>query len=480
MRQEGGIIELLVKWKEESAVRVRIQSAAIKHFRNVGIGEIRFPCNLASDTFSMKSDVLGIYGQNGSGKTTFIDALEVLKCLLSGSPIKESLESCISKGHNEAELTFEFSVEDDQEHKFRAVYSAQMGLDYLNESLKASVLQSGEWTRMNPIMESCSTDTKSLITPDTKKKELFGKDPQILDELRVTKRLCAKEHRSFLFSNEVFVLLQEGSGNTLWYHMLFALRHFAGASLFVINNRGTGLSSMGATLPVIYRMDRALGRLELPLDQPATIPAIEYSIAKEVINTINVVLREVIPGMEIELAPLGKEFTEKGGIGIQAQLVRAISDPETNGTIQLPLKYESEGIKKIISILHLFICTYNSPGITLAIDELDSGIYEYLLGELLQIMQKSGLGQLIFTSHNLRPLEMLNSSSIIFTTTNSENRYVRVSGMKPSNNLRLRYFRDITLGSDGEELYQETNSIEIAHAMRKMGIPSVDRVMEDR
>ena len=58
-------------------MRVRIQSAAIKHFRNVGIGEIRFPCNLASDTFSMKSDVLGIYGQNGSGKTTFIDALDL-------------------------------------------------------------------------------------------------------------------------------------------------------------------------------------------------------------------------------------------------------------------------------------------------------------------------------------------------------------------------------------------------------------------
>ena len=432
-------------------MRVRIQSASIRHFRNVSYGEIRFPCNLASDIFSMKSDVLGIYGQNGSGKTTFIDALEVLKCLLSGSPIKESLESCISKGHNEAELTFEFSVEDDQEHKFRAVYSAQMGLDYLNESLKASVLQSGEWTRMNLILESQSSDTKTLITPETKKKELF------LDELRVTKRLCAKEHRSFLFSNEVFVLLQEGSGNTLWYHMLFALRHFAGASLFVVNNRGTGLSSIGTELPVVYRKENSLGQLKLPLDQPAIIPAIEYSIAREVINTINVVLREVIPGMEIELAPLGKEFTETGDLGVRVQLVRVILNPETNETIQLPLKYESEGIKKIISILHLFICTYNSPGITLAIDELDSGIYEYL-----------------------RPLEMLNSSSIIFTTTNPENRYVRASNIKPSNNLRLRYFRDITLGSDGEELYQETNSIEIAHAMRKMGIPSVDRVMEDR
>lgn len=459
-------------------MRVRIQSATIRHFRNVSFGEIRFPCNMASDIFSMKSDVLGIYGQNGSGKTTFIDVLEVLKCLLSGAPIKDHLENCISKGRNGSELSFEFSVEDDQGYKFRVVYSAQMGLDYLNESVKSSVFQSGEWSRMNPIMETCSTDTKVLITPDTKKRELFGKKTQILDELRVTKRLCAKEHRSFLFSNEIFVLLQEGSGNTLWYHMLAALRHFAGASLFVVNNRGAGLSTMETELPVIYRKENSLGQLKLPLDQPAIIPAVDFSIAREVISTINVVLREVIPGLEIELAPLGKEFTEQGGIGIQAQLVRTISNSETNEAIQLPLKYESEGIKKIISILHLFICAYNSPGITLAIDELDSGIYEYLLGELLQIMQKSGLGQLIFTSHNLRPLEMLNSSSIIFTTTNPESRYVRASNIKPSNNLRLRYFRDITLGSDGEELYQETNSIEIAHAMRKMGIPSVDRTME--
>lgn len=459
-------------------MRVRIQSATIRHFRNVSFGEIRFPCNMASDIFSMKSDVLGIYGQNGSGKTTFIDVLEVLKCLLSGAPIKDHLENCISKGRDGSELSFEFSVEDDQGYKFRVVYSAQMGLDYLNESVKSSVFQSGEWSRMNPIMETCSTDTKVLITPDTKKRELFGKKTQILDELRVTKRLCVKEHRSFLFSNEVFVLLQEGSGNTLWYHMLAALRHFAGASLFVVNNRGAGLSTMETELPVIYRKENSLGQLKLPLDQPAIIPAVDFSIAREVISTINVVLREVIPGLEIELAPLGKEFTEQGGIGIQAQLVRTISNPETNEAIQLPLKYESEGIKKIISILHLFICAYNSPGITLAIDELDSGIYEYLLGELLQIMQKSGLGQLIFTSHNLRPLEMLNSSSIIFTTTNPESRYVRASNIKPSNNLRLRYFRDITLGSDGEELYQETNSIEIAHAMRKMGIPSVDRTME--
>lgn len=135
------------------------------------------------------------------------------------------------------------------------------------------------------------------------------------------------------------------------------------------------MNPMGAELPVIYRMDRSLGQLKLPLEQPAVIPAIEFSLARQVIGTINVVLHEIIPGMEIALATLGNEFTEKGELGVRVQLVRTAVKAGSNDVMQLPLKYESEGIKKIISILHLFICAYNSPGITLAIDELDSGIY---------------------------------------------------------------------------------------------------------
>ncbi len=43
-----------------------------------------FHAIIARIFFAPKADVLGIYGQNGSGKTTFIDALEILKTLLSG------------------------------------------------------------------------------------------------------------------------------------------------------------------------------------------------------------------------------------------------------------------------------------------------------------------------------------------------------------------------------------------------------------
>ena len=65
-------------------------------------------------------------------------------------------------------------------------------------------------------------------------------------------------------------------------------------------------------------------------------------------------------------------------------------------------KYESEGIKRIISLLNYLIAYYNSEQICLVVDELDSGIFEYLLGELLGVLKDDAKGQLIFTSHNLR------------------------------------------------------------------------------
>ena len=142
---------------------------------------------------------------------------------------------------------------------------------------------------------------------------------------------------------------------------------------------------------------------------------------------------------------------------------------------QLPLKYESEGIKKITSILHLLIAAYNNPSITLAIDELDSGIFEYLLGELLRVIQNSGKGQLIFTSHNLYPLETLKSRSIVFTTTNANDRYTRFKNVGNTSNLRSMYLREVVLGgNDDVTLYEDTSMSEIAHAMR-----IVNKRMED-
>ena len=82
-------------------------------------------------------------------------------------------------------------------------------------------------------------------------------------------------------------------------------------------------------------------------------------------------------------------------------------NPETEQILSDAIadRYESDGIRKIVSVLSLIIDAYNEQSCTIAIDELDAGVFEYLLGEVLQTFQESGKGQFIFTSHNLRPLE---------------------------------------------------------------------------
>lgn len=448
---------------------IRIQSAQIKNFRNVACGEIRFPCNLSSNIFTPQADVVGIYGQNGSGKTTFIHVLNILKSQLSGESITEELEDCISAGKDTAEFTFEFSIITDDRKKVRAIYSTVLSAENIEETLKTSYFEDGKWSYLNTVLSCDLKDTTTIFTPLVRKKEYFGTEQRYADELRVSKLLCAKEHRSFIFSREFLDLLTQSGGQKEDTRIIRALHNYGVKDLFVIFNRYSGLISLDAALPFNFRTGKAMGELAVPIDAPVLLPKDTYSIIVQVIETVNIVLREIIPHIRLSFRALGGELTEDGQPGVRAQVIREYLS-EDGEVSSLPLKYESEGIKKIISILHLFVAAYNNPSITLAVDELDSGIYEYLLGELLHIMQTSGQGQLIFTSHNLYPLETLHHNSIIFTTTNPNARYTRLPNIKTTNNLRLRYLREVALGRDsGDALYAETNSIEIAHAMRKAG-----------
>ena len=137
------------------------------------------------------------------------------------------------------------------------------------------------------------------------------------------------------------------------------------------------------------------------LDEPTLIPKKAKDITIKIIEALHVVLKQIIPRLTIYIKDLGSQVLENGEDGSRIQLMS-----NRNGK-EIPFGYESEGIKKIVSILHLLIIVYNQSSITVAIDELDSGVFEYLLGELLNIISERGRGQLIFTSHNLRPLETL-------------------------------------------------------------------------
>ena len=102
-----------------------------------------------------------------------------------------------------------------------------------------------------------------------------------------------------------------------------------------------------------------------------------------------------------------------------------------------------------------------------------------MLGDLLELIADRGKGQLIFTAHNLRPLECLPVSSLVFTTVNPKRRFDKFRGSSSSNNLRNQYLRAISLGGQRELIYEPTDKLDMAAAFYRAGHPGDTESFDD-
>jgi hypothetical protein len=237
--------------------------------------------------------------------------------------------------------------------------------------------------------------------------------------------------------------------------------------LHIISNVQSGVINANIALPFSFVLEdkKSVSMLygSLKLNGTSLLPKDLTPIIQQKIEQVNVVLGELVPGLSIRLVELEEQIGENGEKLIETQLLAR------RGENEILLQYESDGIKKLISILYTVILGYRDASVTVAIDELDSGIFEFLLGEILKIFEESGQGQLIFTSHNLRPLEVLNKKNILFTTTNEKHRYLRLQNVRANQNLRDFYFHDIILGGQKESIYEMTNPYVIRRAFKMAG-----------
>ncbi|MFV0529088.1 MAG: AAA family ATPase [Lachnospiraceae bacterium] len=453
---------------------VRICSIELRGFKNIQHGLIEMPSSLNHAIFSTTSDLLGIYGQNGSGKTAVIEAMEFIQLLLIGNPLPAEAIHYISKETDTCTITVTFSVTY-QEKASKVEYSVSLkrldnnSFEISQESLKDSVWLDFAFKNKRTLINLAISDNVITLTPKFRYNSLISAKKNNEVNLKVAQKIAQKELTSFIFSKESRKLFLSSSEEMIedYAYIILALHRYACINLFVISNAHTGSISMNFLLPFAFRLDMGTtvtkGNLPIRLDAPSLISKEHYSIVREIVSEMNIVLHTLIPGLSIGIHDFEEQLLEAGTSGYKIQLV------SQRGDITIPLQYESEGILKIISILNALMCVYTNSSMCLMIDELDSGIYEYLLGELLSVFEKGAKGQLIFTSHNLRPLEMLNKSSIIFSTTNPKQRYIRLQNVKTNNNLRDLYLRSITLGGQKEDVYDETDAVEIGRAFRRAG-----------
>lgn len=538
---------------------MKLHEITIENFKNVKYGKIVIPEKPCGQGASM----LGIYGQNGTGKTAVIDALAIFNQLVQGNPIPERAAGYI-RDNQTARFTLSFVFDNSNtKHKYTVEYEilfhaeshedniltfnpdSRVSLSCIidSERLRFSCIdEEGNKVRMHDAgcasrnkgvwpksflhaLESCrdtpwhdkeikelkriasfnkqlSSYVQAQLEDHSSLKDLEAaeKETQVLLKLLETQKdelqnapiddycLCHREGRSYLFQALIRELMSQQRGEK--HDLAIVYEAVANQSIVISGIQDEGQLSLDI-LP-FYTMrdplnstriirdsslrdsspaDESISKdksspiiAELQLDPRETFGIDEADL--ETINRtlpfLNIIIGSIIPGLSIEAYSWSPD--PDGIADMQWYAIRKASEGEA---YKIPLANESRGVQKIVSWAMLLVRVYNDSDFIAVIDEIDAGIFEYLLGEILSIIESEGRGQLIFTSHNLRPLEMLDKTSVVFTTTNPENRYLRLKNVKATNNLRDMYFRAITLDTQDESLYDFVSRARLGSAFSR-------------
>ena len=454
---------------------VRLVRVELSDYKNVTHGKLEMPCSVNRDFSCDRSEILGIYGQNGSGKTAVIEALSLAKHLLSAKPLPDGTADGIAQNAPASSCALTFFIGDENrgicaEYTFtvtRSADTAARSVYISEEKLSYRAVSEGKLSPSRTLIRYEANAKGSFLSPKSRYTAMVKNDDDAV-ELAVAKKLSQRGATSFLFSEDVRPFLLRSAGDSpddlALQTIAETLPQYAKQGFFIVDSNHSGTISLGAVMPLALQFDGDDSTPEstlLSLTEPSVQPLSVYGFIGKSVAAINHVLGVLIPGMRLCVKEYGGQFTEDGREGMRFEIL------SVRGETNIPLKCESEGIKKLISVLSILIAMYNHPSVLVAVDEFDAGVYEYLLGEILGILEENGRGQLIFTSHNLRPLEMIDRKDIIFTTTNPNNRYIRLSASK--GNLRDQYIRSIHVGGQKEELYDYSNPLEIARAFRLAG-----------
>lgn len=460
---------------------VRVSKIELTNFKGVKYGELEFNCLKEDVPYNTKSDIMGIYGQNGSGKSSVVEALSIVRRIISGNKCGELGVRLIDVDEEFAKVNIELEFQYLSGEKAVVSYEVKLSkrevviddsdeidlkkkrrenLCISDEIIKTNIYDDGKIGRMHTIID---TSGNSLLCGDALTKHYYENNSSNLSEISYLKRKTYDDSYSFVFFNDLSdnIINKYNTENhcSKYYEILAELTYFFKHFLFIIGTNTSGIIQTKIGIPIwlpgnnipFVVSDNTVASREL------------FEYIKDMFYDVNSVLDKIIPNLSIEIVG-EKDFDESGDEVYKVSLFSI-----HNGK-RMPFRFESDGIIKIVSIMADYIIAFNQGSTTMVIDELDSGVYEYLLGQLLRIFEESGKGQLIFTSHDLHPLESINKKFIRFACTDEKNRYVKLKSVGASNNLRDVYLKEIKRPKNSEQkLYEGYKDAVIIEALLQAG-----------
>lgn len=401
--------------------------------------------------------VSGMYGNNGSGKSTVVETMAFLRDLIADEKIlgasekKERMDHqrrlLINAETKDAQNKFTVYLKKEKEEIFLEYFVQIKKLEkqflIVSEKIRKKAKEKDKnWNSWKTMLEYNREQDEIRLDGRKQKKNsiLFTKLMAYQEQREKTDYL-----KSFFFDQSAYDLVKESCSEgvqdtlcdllefvnydllTLEYNQLSELDHWI---LPVAIQFPDTHKHLQGTLPLIMRPGAKL-----------TIPIDLYSSVVNVIAQIHTVLQTIIPDLDLDLKNVEKTINEDGEPSYSFEIM------SRRHGVEIPLMHESLGIKKIISMLNMLVACYNDPRINLFIDEMDSGVFEHLLGQLVEAFDQKAKGFLFFTAHNLRPLEKIEDKELYFTTIDPNERYTKLS-VAANNNPRNVYFHDINLGND--------------------------------
>lgn len=459
----------------------RIQSIEIFNFKNVSHGKIVFS-DYGKHNENFEQNITAIYGQNGSGKTALIDAVLLIKNIVLGKSLPRDIGNYIKKGSDKSIISISFYIKDNCES---SIIDYKVILGYiennvvvLDEQIKSKECINNIWGNNTEIIHYNSEDTPFTISPKYLHKELTDNSDNAL-ELGVAQSLSqrvdpdtgASFATSLIFSTHFIKLLSKINTKSRLQKLLQKVRMFCTNNLLIVDDKTFGgISENIHAIPIYIKQEIkskttvqvAIGAIPIEIYKSTRIPSELFPFYENFVKQINVVLPTIIPGIKLKMKGIKEEHLPDGNTQTVFSMVTVRDNRE------ISLKYESAGVKKILCILSSLISTFNNANMCFVVDELDSGVFEYLIGQIITVFKEDAKGQLIFTSHNLHILELLDNKSIVITKFRTDNCYGKLPNVQTNNNKRLLYLKQIELSDDDEGIiYNKTNQYEMSYAFER-------------
>lgn len=455
-------------------INVRLIGVEFSNIKNVLRASINFPIEKDIDK-NGRNNIFGIYGPNGSGKTSLIDCLSILKSLICEIPLDKKTYDVINTRSLEATLIFKFNIDVDS-IKYYVEYTANIEkFDdiFLNNPLTAASLKSETIKYRSAVKDENgkSDNLKTLISIDLNSnidREIlkpYDSYKQFLSDTNnyssvVKLSVSAKAtHKSFIFSKNFINSIRNSKNiNPIIFKIINQLKLFGMINLFVVDQVNNNNISLNLGFRHIDENSAGTSFGQINITNLTAMTKNEFTNYKESISEANNVLKTLIPGLSVDTCNEREILLPNGMQGTSFQLASF-----RNG-VQIPFSCESNGIRSIFSVLSLIVAAYNNPSVCIAIDEFDAGVFEHLLGTIVKVYSESGKGLFIFTSHNLRPLEILRRNNIFFTT--KEHYLFDTSRYIPKDfNRRNNYLRAMSLDNDDFFQVNQAKGFELRSAL---------------